>query len=154
MNSLTFYLHRPPDHLSYPVRHFLSASQIDTVQQDNELISTLPCDQILLPSCESQKVRDLLEDQVAEVVPKSVIDQLESIEVDKQDSILAIRIAICILLPFYQSALERCAIREPGERITESEILKLCMNPVKLKFSRYGAPRQQTKRDENNATAK
>src|SRR5215216_3804908 len=74
------------ERLDDPARYPGGVLHLDDVrQQHDELVARQPGDRICLPHAAHQPIGHLLEYQVADVVPEGVVDELEAVQIEKQE---------------------------------------------------------------------
>src|SRR5688572_30645151 len=90
------------------------------VQQNCELISTQSRNRIALAQTRFQAMPDRNQQIITNAVTKTVIHDLESIQIEKQHREHVFRMPLYMLDQSLESVEEQRTVRQPGERIVES----------------------------------
>ncbi len=120
-----FERERPAQHRAHALaEHQRLAAVGDVRQQQSELVATEARDAVRLTQPGAQAPADLLQQQVAVVMPEGVVDLLEAVEVEDHQR------DTCSIAPRRQDRLlgpvvEEASVREVGERVVQREVLVL-----------------------------
>src|SRR5690349_12010709 len=93
---------------------------LESAQKDGELIAAKPGDKCSLAGNRAQTGRGLFQNLIADRMPKRVIDLLESIKVDGEESETSAR--LCGVRSIGQGSREGASVRQPGQFVMRGKI--------------------------------
>nr|WP_228430773.1 hypothetical protein [Baekduia soli] len=94
-------------------------------EDDGELVTAQPRDEVLGPDAAAQALGDLAEQQVAVHVPERVVDLLEVVEVEQHHGRAGVVLADGGAQRVLQPRAQHAAVRQPGERVVQRVVLEL-----------------------------
>ncbi len=59
---------------------------MEALQQDNELVASQTRDRLVLPNAGAKAIRDLFQERVADMMAEAVVDLLEIVDIEKQQT--------------------------------------------------------------------
>ena len=119
-------------HLDQPARQPRCARHVgQSGNDDDELVAAQPRDGLLLAENAAEDLCHTAQQAVADVVPKSVVDQLETVEVEEQErhtQLLAARATDRVADAF----VEQAAVRQSGQCIVVREKVDVVLRALAL----------------------
>src|SRR5439155_2450362 len=99
-------------------------------RQYRELVSAKPRYRVRLPQCRCQAQRDLLQEQIANVVTERIVDFLESVHIhDEQHQLLSF--PMCDRDALTQPVIEQGSVWQTGQRIVKGLIFeRILLSPL------------------------
>src|SRR5687767_11574813 len=88
---------------------------MNVVEQDGELITTQPGDRIALAQARFQAMTDRNEQLVPDAVPKTVIHNLEAVQVEEQECKRVIGVTLHVLDHALQTIEKERPVGQPGK---------------------------------------